>query len=244
MHGLRKRLIGPCEKNQDLRVGVEKILPRKTPHRAVLIYRMHDRPAERKENNAVPLQIQLVKLANADSVDQFELGENNLDLNFDQLTASPIRDSELKRRLAAIRSDNRIAAVNNSCRRAGESAEDYACRQRNADDVDQRLYSNESVGSESNRDDVPVSDGRESVDAEEERPIERLISKTSDRGLQCARPTEQERKREQCVDRDVRYRDKAEKLQPRYGEQPVVKAQCGKWIEPFANYIERSITIQ
>ncbi len=59
-------------------------------------------------------EIQVVKFARHSPVDLLEPGENNLDLNLDELTGSAIRDSELQSDFVAIRSDNRIAAIDNS----------------------------------------------------------------------------------------------------------------------------------
>src|ERR1700694_1249888 len=210
MHSLRKGLIGSREENQDLCIGVKKILLRKPPNGTILVDWMDDRPTECEENNALTIQIKVVKLPYADPVDQLELRENNLDLNIDKLTGSPICNSELESGRLAIGSDNRVTAINNSRRRPGESAENHSCCERYPENVDQRLDRHKSVGGDSKRNDVPVSDCRERVDAEEERPIKRVACEAPRRGLKRVRAAQQERKREECVDCDVRCCDEAE----------------------------------
>src|ERR1700737_5287680 len=135
---------------------------------------MDHRPAEREEDNAMTLQIHVVKLAHGCPLRLLGLCENNLDLNFNELTASSGRNPELKSHFVAIRCDNRVAAIDNSCSGAGESAEDHACRERDADNVDQRLECNETVSGDSNGDDVSVSNRREGVAPEEKSSIKRL----------------------------------------------------------------------
>jgi len=123
-------------------------------------------PTEREEDDAVTLETQVVKLAHEGPVGSLKLGENNLNLDFDELAAPSIGNSEFEARPVAIRSDNSIAAINNSCRGPRKSAEDDACGECDPENVDQRLNRDESISGDSYRDDVAVSDRRKSVDAE------------------------------------------------------------------------------
>ena len=166
MHGLGESLVGSCKKDQHFCIRIEKVLLRKSPDWTARIDRMDDSPTEREENDALAFQIQVVKFSNAGSVDLLELRENHLDLNFDELTGSPICNSEFESGLFAVRSDNRVAAINNSCGGPGKSAEDHARGERYGENVDQSFDRHKSVGCDSHGDDVPVSDRRERVDAE------------------------------------------------------------------------------
>jgi hypothetical protein len=144
---------------------------------------MNNGPAQREENHALALQIQVIEFSHADAVDLLKLRKNDLDLNFDELACSLIRDSELKSGFFAVWSDDRIAAINNLCRRPRKPAEDHARRKRNREDVDQRFDCHENIRGDSHRDDVPVPDRCERVDAEEERSQEWLAREAAGSGL-------------------------------------------------------------
>ncbi len=78
---------------------------------------MHHGPTQREEHDSLTLEIQLVEFSNGRSTYALELGENYLDLHFDQLAAPRIGDPKLQCGLVEVRSDYRVTTVNDSCRR-------------------------------------------------------------------------------------------------------------------------------
>src|SRR6478609_8086147 len=100
---------------------------------------MDHRPTQWEKHHTIPLQAQLVEFPQGRSTGTLDPCENRLDLNVDQLTASSIGDSELEPSHTAIWRYDRIPAVDDSRRRAGEPGENHPCCQRDTDDVQQRL---------------------------------------------------------------------------------------------------------
>lgn len=147
-----------------------------------------------------------------------DLGEDYLDLHLDELIASCIGDAEFKRGLVAVWSDYRVMAVDDFCRWPGEPGENDTCRQRDPEDVEQRLDRDERVRGYANRNDVSVADRRERIDAEKERSIEWLSREASEAGLERIGPQQQKSKREQSVDDYIRACNEANEPRPRNGQ--------------------------
>src|SRR3954470_8787454 len=185
---------------------------------------MNHRPTKRKKYDAMPLEIQIVELSNHDSVDPFQLGEDYLDLDFDELTASPVCNSEFKASLVTVGRHDRIATVDNSRGRPGKSAEDDARRECDSKNVEQCFNRYQSVGSDSDRNDVPITDCGEAVDAEKKRAIKRLPRKAPGAGLKCIWPAKKKYESKQRIDGYIGRRDESKEPRPRNCEQPVIQA--------------------
>jgi len=81
-----------------------------------------------------------------------------------------------------------------------------------SENVDQRLDRHKNIGGNPHWDNVSVSDCRKRIDAEKKRPIKWVTREAARGGLKRVRPARHKGKREQCVDRDIRRREKAEQL--------------------------------
>ncbi len=131
-------------------------------------------PAQWEEHHPIPLEVELVKFPYGRSAHAFNLGENCLDLHVNQLISPGVGDSKLESGLVTIRRDDGIATVNDSRGWPRETGKHQPGGECNADDVQECLDSHKDVRRDPDGDDIAVADRSKRVNAEEERPIERL----------------------------------------------------------------------
>src|SRR3954469_12814223 len=171
---------------------------------------MHHSPTQSEEDHSAPLKLQIVKFSNGGTAKSLHLGKNDLYLHLDQLTASRVCNPEFKRSLPAVRRNQGVLAIDDSCGRSREPAEDHARCQRYPQNIQKRFYGYEGVRGYADRNNVSISDSCEGIDAKKESAIERLRDKASRIRLQCIRAAEQESNCEDRVYNDVSSSDEAE----------------------------------
>src|SRR5262249_11413054 len=147
--------------------------------------------------------------------DLFEARKENLGLQLDKLIAARIGDAELKSRYAAVRRHDGGPAENNFGGRPGESGKKQSGPQRQSQQADQRFQSNQPIGREADRDEVPVSDGREGLHAKEKRP-QKAVAYSARRSVQGARAAEKKSDRESRVKDQIGNPYQSQKFPPRH----------------------------
>src|SRR5205085_1058393 len=118
MNRLRKRLVHAAEQDQELGAAAAQVVIGQTKQWAALVYRMHDRPAQGEEGDALALKLQRIEAAYALAVFINEAREQHLASQLDNLVRACVGDAKHKRGDAAIRCNDRRAAEDDLRRRA------------------------------------------------------------------------------------------------------------------------------
>src|SRR2546423_612726 len=205
---------------------------------------MDDGPTEWEEDNAISFERQLVKPSHRRSVNTLDLGENRLDLHLDELTTSCVGNAEFQCGNATVGSNDRVTAVNDPGRGPRKTREDHSCGKCNSDDVEKRLDRDERVSGDTNRNNISIANCGKRIDAEKERAVEGLSRKATANRLKCVGPAKKKRSGEEAIDGNVSRCNESNELRPGDPQQPMVKAQRRKWIQPTKNDVECSVAIQ
>src|SRR5439155_7935974 len=155
-----------------------------SPQRTLLIDRMHDRPRQRKKDDAFAFEFETNVIALAVESD-FSFREHERRAQLDKLVRLRIDDAKHERAAAAIRRDQRAAAEDDLRNRTRETREDDAGDDRESEQSDESFDRDDHIRGIVLRRDDAVADRGECVDAEEERRREtrrhRLMPKSRER---------------------------------------------------------------
>src|SRR5579883_2928223 len=216
--GLRDGLVEADQRDHDLRVRGRERLGRGARERALRRDRVDRRPGERKQRVAPAQQGKVVEAA-----DRLALGgrlvarEHRVNLGLDDLVAALVGHAEHEARHAVARRDDGHLREEHARGRTGELGEHEARDDRQAEQPDERLGCDQDVSAQGPRRPLAVPDGRQRLDAEEERIDERAGT-----GVLDAVAAREIREREKRVDPYVERREGREQPRPRAREQEEV----------------------
>src|ERR1700689_5118952 len=165
---------------------------------------MHDGPGERKENHALPFQIQRVVAAHRGSAGiGLKARQQKTALQVDDLVVTGVNDAEFESAKVTNPRHRRILTEENVGDRTGEARENQSGNYGQAQQTDDRLQRDQNIGWHTHGHDGSVTYGRRGVNAEEEGPQEGRINTDVEGADQATRSASIVKQSEKAIERKV-----------------------------------------
>ena len=170
--------------------------------------------------------------------------EENLGFELDDFVAVPVDDPEHQALAVVVGSDDGLAAEEHGGGRAGESGEEQTRGKGLIHEAHERFDGHDEIGGQAVGADLAVPDGREGLNAEEERLAEPPAEHVRSGPLQRVGPARHIGHGEDQIENQVERAHQAQETEPGRRQQLVIRRKTLDPSQAGPNDIEGAVTIE